>query len=572
MPERSGRWDLLDRPSDPVAADTVAIDERLTYFRSLSEMLRVEGERLSRIGSGESLRGEYADELRSAATEVAKDLNQTVGRYKAVVSALADYRPALDAALVESASALDDAIDAAGARGVADGILLAAAEPGSQLTPQQVQSNADKRSATDAASGRLQAAKDRLAGALRRLDEAGQRAAATVREGFDDGLKDSGWYRFKHDLKKILKILVKVLEYIGIALAILAIFIPGLGPIIFAIGAAALATSAALFALGEGSWEDVAMSVVGMLTLGAGKAGKFVGRKVVEAARTRMGRPPRARRGADDDGIPLIDRGATESVGSSSALPTRFADSRTTAPAPASPAPAPAPLPARTELEIARDWGVPNGSTSVAHPDDFGPNQNLIKEGTSSWISPTNVTYTRFQNWVGFRGMTGDGADLMVADGAISRAGKSNGHDNANWKAFYAMDEPEKVYGYASEPVPPRYRYGPGDVVRYDNGREVTIATPDKQLGQDKNGVDDSGVPEARQAFPDVPDSHRVDGVDEELPLMEGLGRQNTILRNPLDNEDKYEFIIPWDISAQGTVTRYGKMLPGGFNPEFEKL
>jgi RHS repeat-associated protein len=275
MPERPGPWELLDKPSDPVVADLPEMDSRLAYFKSLAETMRIEGQRLSQIASGESLKGKYADELRSSSGDVAKDLDQVVGRYDAVVQALGDYRPALDAALLGSAQALDDAIDADAARRTAEAMPTATAPPGGQLTAQQKQANADKTTATNAAADSLNAAKQKLANVLSALDQAGQSAAATIRKGFNDGLTDSGWDRFKYAFKKFLQILIKVLTYIGMALAVIALIIPGVGEAMFAaaLGLAALTLGAniALKALGGGSWADLGIAIAGLLTLGAAK-------------------------------------------------------------------------------------------------------------------------------------------------------------------------------------------------------------------------------------------------------------------------------------------------------------
>jgi RHS repeat-associated protein len=258
-----------------VVADVPEVDSRLAYFRSLAEEMRTEGQRLSRISSGESLKGKYADELRSSAGDVAKDMDQVVGRYDAVVQALTEYRPALDAALLGSSQALDDAINADSARRAADAMPTATAPHGGHLTPQQEQANNDKTAATGAAADRLNAAKQKLVGVLSALDGAGQAAAATIRKGFNDGLTDSGWDRFKYAFKKFLQILVKVLTYIGMALAVIALVIPGVGELVLAagvaIGAVTLAADVGLKALGGGSWADIGMAIAGLLTFGAAK-------------------------------------------------------------------------------------------------------------------------------------------------------------------------------------------------------------------------------------------------------------------------------------------------------------
>ncbi|HEY6789321.1 MAG TPA: hypothetical protein VI365_18615, partial [Trebonia sp.] len=275
MPERPGPWELLDQPSDPVVADLPEMNSRLAYFRSLAETMRTEGQRLSQIASGESLKGQYADKLRSSAGTVAKDLDRVVGRYEAVVQALGDYQPALDAALLESSQALDDAIDANASLLAADAMPTATAPPGGQLTAQQEQANTDKTTATDAAADRLNAARQKLAGVLSALDQAGQAAAATIRKGFNDGLTDSAWDRFKYAFKKFLQILIKILTYIGMALAVLALVIPGVGELVLAAGIALAAVTVvanvALKALGGGSWADLGIAIAGLLTFGAAK-------------------------------------------------------------------------------------------------------------------------------------------------------------------------------------------------------------------------------------------------------------------------------------------------------------
>jgi RHS repeat-associated protein len=275
MPERPGPWELLDQPSDPVVADLPEVNARLAYFRSLAEAMRTEGQRLSQIASGQSLTGQYADKMRSSAGTVSKDLDQVVGRYEAVVQALTGYEPALDTALTGSAQALDDAIDANSAVLAAALMPSATAPPGGKLTPQQEEDNTDKTNAANAAAARMDAARQKLAGVLSALNEAGQAAAATIQAGFNDGLTDSAWDRFKYAFQQFLQILVKILTYVGMALAVIAMVIPGLGQLALAaglaIGAVTLAADIGLKALGGGSWADIGLAIAGLVTFGAAK-------------------------------------------------------------------------------------------------------------------------------------------------------------------------------------------------------------------------------------------------------------------------------------------------------------
>lgn len=277
MPRRPGRWDLLDQDHDPVESDVPAVDDRVARYRDLADMMETEGRRLRQIADGQSLTGQYADKLRESAGDVADDLLKVVDRYHAVVEAVTGYVPALETALTGSAAALDAAVTADQALSRAKALPTEKAPSGKSLTSDQQASNDAKNHAHDAASDDLAAAKSRLQQVLSTLDDAGQRAAGIVRGGFSGGLQDSGMDRFKYHFMKFLKILVKVLTYIGIALAALALIIPGVGAaVLAAVGAAIavieLAAQTVLTATGNGSWTDVAMAIVGVATLGAGKA------------------------------------------------------------------------------------------------------------------------------------------------------------------------------------------------------------------------------------------------------------------------------------------------------------
>ena len=106
--------------------------------------------------------------------------------------------------------------------------------------------------------------------------QAGQAAAATIRKGFNDGLTDSGWDRFKYAFKKFLQILIKVLTYIGMALAVIALVIPGVGEMVLAAGIALGSRDARGGRRVEGPGRTApgptsASAIAGLLTFGAAK-------------------------------------------------------------------------------------------------------------------------------------------------------------------------------------------------------------------------------------------------------------------------------------------------------------
>jgi hypothetical protein len=275
MPERMGQWTLLGHDADPVIADTAVIDERVAHYRKIADEMQVNAQRLDRIADGTALKGRYADELRSSSGEVARDLHKVVGRYEAVATALEAYEPAVEQALIESQGALDDAVSANGVSQAAAGMPTEEPADGQELTAEQTAHNDEKTARTNQAADALSAAKARLSSALGTLDAAGQAAARTISGGFDDGLKDSGWDRFVYGFMKFLKILVKVLTYLAMALAVIALVIPGLGEAIFAatmaLAAIDVAANAALVGTGNGTWADFGIAIAGLLTFGVGK-------------------------------------------------------------------------------------------------------------------------------------------------------------------------------------------------------------------------------------------------------------------------------------------------------------
>jgi hypothetical protein len=72
VPERIGQWDLLDRPSDPIVADTGQIDERVAHYRQIADEMRAAPVRVDRFGDGAASQSQYADKLRCTTKEVAR--------------------------------------------------------------------------------------------------------------------------------------------------------------------------------------------------------------------------------------------------------------------------------------------------------------------------------------------------------------------------------------------------------------------------------------------------------------------------------------------------------------------
>ncbi|WP_144761322.1 hypothetical protein [Curtobacterium sp. 9128] len=278
MPVRAGNWGLLGESTDPVIADTVVIGELIAYYTAMAAEITSEAAVLKSIGDGDEskFKGETADAVRKKSKEVAESLQKISGRYDAILKALAGYVPSLEQGLSESAAALQDA-EAAQQSGAAASAMpdpsQNRASDAPPLTDDEQSAIDAKHSATTRANDAMDAAKAKLRNALSALDGAGKAAASTIRAAWDDGLHDTLGDKIKAFFSKLLKILVKIFTYIGIALAALAILIPGVG-VLAIMGAVAagvsLVAQIGLTALGEGNVFDLVMAVVGVVTLGVG--------------------------------------------------------------------------------------------------------------------------------------------------------------------------------------------------------------------------------------------------------------------------------------------------------------
>jgi hypothetical protein len=288
MPARSGNWPLVGHPSDPVAGDPDQLHDLTTYYAKIAETIKSEAAVLQRIGSGDTteLKGQSADAIRSRSKDVAASLTQTSGRYDAVARALTVYGPALDTARTETARALQEAEAADGARGSS----AAMPDPGANrptdappLTDAETAQVHARTSAMSEAADSSAQARRRMDAAIGALNAAGKSAAGVIRGAWNDGLVDTWQYKLREGFIKFLKILVKVLMWIGVALAVLAFFIPGLGAAALAgaiVAVAAVVATGALAAMGEGSWLDFIIAVVGVVLIGVG----VVVAKIVQTA------------------------------------------------------------------------------------------------------------------------------------------------------------------------------------------------------------------------------------------------------------------------------------------------
>ena len=295
---RPADWTPL-AASDPIPGDPGQIQQEARYLNWMAEQIGNEVTALRNIAGGGAdgaLKGQYADQLHGAASDLAGQMEKVVGRFKDTASLLGGpggagggWAEELTQLQAKSLSLLDTAKSSH-----------------SKLTALQQAQNGPSNPGDHAAHDRaLKSAQGNLNDAvdqLRRLegdrDERAGYYASRIKGASDDGVKDGFWDHF-HDFvghfANALKDICTVLEIAGIVLAVAAFiivqFVPGLDVLVDGLVAglltAALWTTVAatagrllLAASGNGSWTDFAIDAFACLTFGIGKfaaAGKFGG-------------------------------------------------------------------------------------------------------------------------------------------------------------------------------------------------------------------------------------------------------------------------------------------------------
>jgi uncharacterized protein YukE len=260
-----GDWSPLDLDKDPIYTDVERIEEARKRYQKIAVTIDDAIKRLKKIvdAGSESLAGQYVEGLKSEATSIRDNLTKAKTRYDDVAGEIKKYQPNLQLALDDTKKALTAARDAKTARSTADAMADPQPAGDGTISPEENTKGELKKRAIEDAGSDLTTAKTKLTDAMTALNTAGKSFGDAVNsKRYNDGLSDSGWDKFINGLK----IAAKVFAWIGIAIGILAIFIPGVGVIVAGLiaGAITLGLEIALYKYGEGSIADVVIAAVGL--------------------------------------------------------------------------------------------------------------------------------------------------------------------------------------------------------------------------------------------------------------------------------------------------------------------
>jgi hypothetical protein len=285
-------WQPLGLDEDPTPGDPQQVTEEVSHLNSVATTILNQISALKKIaGDGsDALIGEYADKIRESASDLVGTLQTVHDRYTKVASALGGWESDLVTAQAMSLKALNEAEGPYQQLQLLNGPTISAPQtsPPAPLTPQEQQETAAHKAAVTKAQGQLNDAISDLHKAVQFRDDQANYWAGKINSASDDSLRDSWWDSFKDFIGKwswLIKDICTVLEIVAAIVAIVALFFTGVGWLLaaaFWLTAAALLGRTVLAATGNGSWLDVIMDLVALVTLGVSGgisgAGGLVGR------------------------------------------------------------------------------------------------------------------------------------------------------------------------------------------------------------------------------------------------------------------------------------------------------
>jgi hypothetical protein len=300
--------------SDPVPGDPQRISEEAAHLASVAQEIQGQVARLRAIATGHTVeKGLHVDKLKSASADVADSLDKVVGRYEKTSAALSNWVPDLEYAQGQSLKALAMAQDAAGRQKASQPTSYPA---GYQETPQDQQNDQTRANALNQANADLAAARQMLDRATSYRDQKGSDTRNKIESAINDGLRDSwwdshvlsAWDAFSNWVTQHAEIIKKIADIAGLIASICGILslLVGWIPIVgqaLAVVLDTIATLATIVSLichlmlaitGNGSWLDVGLDVLALVTFGIGRAFAKTAEGGYEAA-TAAARSPVAR-------------------------------------------------------------------------------------------------------------------------------------------------------------------------------------------------------------------------------------------------------------------------------------
>ena len=275
------------REIERLEGDGGAIVARGSAIESLGERMQRAADTLKLIADGQVGRGDSLDAIKDQSADVHADLRKAGERYLPSGEVLRAYGEAL----IEVSTSLNAAVGDCESLWESVRTRAASVDEAGDVPAGDDGSTTARDDATAGAEGDLSSAKSEWEAAARRFDghydtwdDAYDDAVNGLRDVNEDGVKDGFW----DDALPFFEALVKVMEWAGLALLVLALVVGG--PLIAALATivaiVALLGTIVLFAKGRKDGKDLALAIVGVIPFG--KLGKLADLGSVASAGSRF--------------------------------------------------------------------------------------------------------------------------------------------------------------------------------------------------------------------------------------------------------------------------------------------
>ncbi|HJP75511.1 MAG TPA: hypothetical protein VJ914_14675 [Pseudonocardiaceae bacterium] len=194
------------------------------------------------------------------------------------------------------------------------------------------------------------------------------------------------------------------------------------------------------------------------------------------------------------------------------------------------------PRPSRPPTPHASDSPAGGNSTSSTLP----PENYKAAADQPPTIHPNGIVSTPVSSFHGFHGQAGDYQHYKGnLDGVKRPTGdKGQGNGEPDWQGWYLAEDKHHAAGYAVDDNAPMTG---GGIMHYNFPEGTTVHDIPTSMYTD--------VDKLKQHF----------GIDNDTPLVDGVGKQNGVLRLPIDDEaSDHEVIVPWNLAPKGTATHVG--------------
>ncbi|GAA4625714.1 hypothetical protein [Cellulomonas oligotrophica] len=287
---------------DPVPGDPVAVRAAAEEHQRVADQIAAAVEELRGTALGSGQRATVVDALEGTATRVADGIEAAHGRYVTAALALDTYADRLAEAQATSYEAWQQATDAEQAR------VCGQDEAWRQRELARDQADpalaAHRTALADAADAGAARAESRLADARLLLAQAQAHRDAAAEEARGlvvavvavDGLVDTAWQDVQGGVKDVDDAIGQQLDDIALVLGVAAValcWVPGLNAALAAAatiaGVAVLVRDVALLVTGQGSWLDVGLGALSLVTFGLGRVAARGVRLAADTSRASAG-------------------------------------------------------------------------------------------------------------------------------------------------------------------------------------------------------------------------------------------------------------------------------------------